>query len=359
MMAVRLIDVARLAGVSAATVSRVVAGYPHVRPELRERVQSAVEELGYRPSRVARSLRGRNAQIIGVIISDIQNPFFTQLVRAVEDVAYERDYAIFLCNTDEDSVKERLYIDLMVAEQVAGVVICPATEETSVCRPLADAQIAVVTVDRLIEGECLDAVLVDNVGASFALVEHLIADGHRRIAAIVPNQLTTTGRQRCEGYHRAMEKHGLQSGRVSACHGKPSDLSGYEYTQRLLNDYNRPTALFTGNNMLTLGALRAIRDAGLRIPDDIALVAFDDLDWMSLTQPQLTVVSQPTYELGRTAAERLFARIQDRTQPCEQIVLEPEIMIRQSCAHHDRPVTVQLPSWPTAQLHPTPITPSS
>lgn len=322
-------------------------------------MQSAIQELGYRPSRVARSLRGRNAQIIGVIISDIQNPFFTQLVRAVEDVAYERDYAIFLCNTDENSEKERLYIDLMVAEQVAGVVICPTTEAPSVCRPLADAQIAVVTVDRLIEGSCVDAVLVENVGASFALVEHLIADGHRRIAAIVPNRLTTTGRQRYEGYHRAMQAHGLAPGQVSVCHGKPSELSGYEFTRRLLNEPNRPTALFTGNNMLTLGALRAIRDAGLRIPDDIALAAFDDLDWMSLMQPQLTVVSQPTYELGRTAAEWLFVRIHDRARPCRQIVLQPEIIVRQSCARHDRPVTVQLPAPDTTQSLPGRITPAA
>lgn len=336
-MATRLIDVARYAGVSTATVSRVLAGYPHVRPELRERVQTAVRELGYRPSRVARSLRGRNAQIIGVIITDIQNPFFTYLVRAVEDAAYERQYAIFLCNSDEDREKEQLYIDLMVSEQVAGVVICPTTEDPQACQPLLDAGISVVTVDRTVQGDQIDAALVDNVCASFALVEHLIADGHQRIAAIVPDLVTTTGRQRCEGYHKAMEQYGLADSRLLACHGKPSDRNGYDLTRSILSGPNRPTALFTGNNMLTLGAFRAIRDAGLTIPDNIAIVAFDDLEWMTLMQPQLTVAAQPTYELGHTAAELLFSRIGDRQRKRQEVILQPEIIIRQSCAHHIEP----------------------
>ncbi len=343
-MATRLIDVARYAGVSTATVSRVLAGYPHVRPELRERVQTAVRELGYRPSRVARSLRGRNAQIIGVIITDIQNPFFTYLVRAVEDAAYERQYAIFLCNSDEDREKEQLYIDLMVSEQVAGVVICPTTEDPQACQPLLDAGISVVTVDRTVQGDQIDAALVDNVCASFALVEHLIADGHQRIAAIVPDLVTTTGRQRCEGYHKAMEQYGLADSRLLACHGKPSDRNGYDLTRSILSGPNRPTALFTGNNMLTLGALRAIRDAGLTIPDDIAIVAFDDLEWMTLMQPQLTVAAQPTYELGHTAAELLFSRIGDRQRNRQEVILQPEIIIRQSCAHHIEPFRRLVPS---------------
>ncbi len=345
-MAIRLIDVARYAGVSTATVSRVLAGYPHVRPELRERVQAAVRDLGYRPSRVARSLRGRNAQIIGVIITDIQNPFFTYLVRAVEDAAYERQYAIFLCNTDEDWEKEQLYIDLMVAEQVAGVVICPTTEDPQACRPLLEAGISVVTVDRIVQGEQIDAALVDNVGASFALVEHLIADGHQHIAAIVPDLVTTTGRQRCEGYHRAMEHYGLAESNLLACHGKPSDRNGYDLARSILAAAERPTALFTGNNMLTLGALRAIRDEGLRIPDDIAIVAFDDLDWMTLMQPQLTVAAQPTYELGRTAAKLLFSRIADHNRARQEVVLQPEIIVRQSCARHIEPARRLVPVTP-------------
>lgn len=333
-MPIRLIDVAQRAGVSSATVSRVLANKPHVTSEIRQRVLAAIQELGYQPSRVARSLRGQRAQIVGVIISDIQNPFFTQLVRAVEDVAYAHGHAIFLCNTDESSDKERLYIDLMRAEQVAGVVICPADESNSACHRLLEADIPVVTVDRRLANGAVDSVTVDNREAAFRLVNHLIEDGHVRIAAIIGASSTVTGRERYDGYVQALEAAGLPVDDRLVRRGIPKEQIGYSCAAELLALEPRPTALFTGNNLLTVGALRRIQELELRIPDDIALAAFDELDWMSLIRPQLTVIAQPTYALGEVAAKLLFARIADRSRLPEQVIIASQLIVRQSCARH-------------------------
>ena len=333
-MRVRISDVARRAGVSNATVSRVLANKPHVREEVRVRVLQAVDELGYQPSRVARSLRVQRSRIIGLIISDIQNPFFTSLVRAVEDVAHTYEYATFLCNSDEDLEKERLYIDLLLAERVAGVVISPTRELDTPSKRLVNAQIPLVTVDRRIRDMDVDTVLVDNVGATRELVGHLVEDGHRRIGAVLPIAAITSGRERLQGYERALADHDLPLDTALIRTGVPKESVGYQLTMELLELERPPTALFTGNNLLSLGALRAIRDKGLTIPDDIALVAFDEMEWMSLITPRLTVAAQPTYELGRTAAELLMQRIDKPNHPTQEVILKPEIKIRQSCAHH-------------------------
>jgi DNA-binding LacI/PurR family transcriptional regulator len=333
-MAARIKDVARRAGVSSATVSRVLSDKPHVSEELRRRILAAMEELDYQPSRVARSLRVQRSRIIGLIISDIQNPFFNTLARAIEDSAYDQQYAVFLCNSDEDIEKEKLYIDLMQAEQVAGVMISPTRETATACQKLIKANIPVVVIDRQITDLEVDTVVVDNVRGSSDLVNHLIADGHRQIGAVLGTPTATTGRERYEGYIQALKSHDLPVLPDLLRMGIPKATVGYTLTEELLDLAVPPTAIFTGNNLLTVGALKAIQKRGLRIPDDIALVAFDELDWMSLVKPALTVVTQPTYELGQTAARMLLERIKDGTHPTRKVVFKLELVIRQSCAHH-------------------------
>jgi DNA-binding LacI/PurR family transcriptional regulator len=269
-----------------------------------------------------------------LIISDIQNPFFTSLVRAVEDVAYEHQYAIFLCNSDENIDKEALYIDLMRAERVAGVVISPTREINTPCHRLVDAGIPLVTVDRRILDLEVDTVVVDNVGASFELTEHLIQHGHTRIGAVFGPSETTTGKERKKGYLRALSTHGLTPSPDLVCSGLPKEPLGYQHAKQILSMSDPPTALYAGNNLLTIGVMRAIHELGLRIPRDIALVSFDELDWMSLVQPALTVVAQPIYKLGGMAARLLLARIQDSSCPVQTVVLKPSLYVRQSCTYH-------------------------
>jgi DNA-binding LacI/PurR family transcriptional regulator len=336
-MAARIKDVAQRAGVSIATVSRVLANHPYVKDEVREAVREAMRELNYQPSRTARSLRVRQSRIIGLIISDILNPFFHGIVRAVEDVASANQYAVFLCNTDEDAAKEELYISLVLSERVAGVIISPSRERDDPSHLLVDAATPVVVIDRQLADLDVDTVATDSTRGAYDLVSHLIGDGHRTIGAVLGDPTVTTGRERFDGYRIALEEHGIAYRPELVRTGIPREPTGYGLTSELLALPERPSALFTGNNLLTLGALRAIRTSGLRIPEDVALAGFDEVDWMSLIDPGLTVAAQATYELGRTAAELLLRRIAEPQRPVERILRPAEIKIRQSCARHPAP----------------------
>lgn len=333
-MTVTIHDVAQRAGVSSATVSRVLSDKPHVSSEIRDRVYAAIEELNYQPNRVARSLRVQRTSIIGLIISDIQNPFFLSLVRAVEDVAHTHQYAIFLCNTDEDVEKEKLYIDLMLAENVAGVIISPSREQDDPCEKLLKDNIPMVVVDRRLPGVAVDTVIVDNFHGAYKLVEHLIQDGHTRIGAILGVPSATTGRERRDGYMQALINHQIAIQSELLRIGIPQEAVGYQLANTLFDLPEPPTALFIGNNLLTMGALRAIQERGLRVPDDIAIGAFDAINWMSLIKPELTVVAQPTYQLGQVATTLLLQRLENNTRPVQEVILQTQLLIRQSCAHH-------------------------
>ncbi|MEP7358500.1 MAG: LacI family DNA-binding transcriptional regulator, partial [Anaerolineales bacterium] len=308
-------DVARLAGVSSATVSRVLNDGQNVSQRTRERVQAAIDSLGYRPSRVARSLRVNRSKIIGLLISDIQNPFFTALARAVDDVAFKHQYTIFLCNSDENTVKEALYLDLMYSENVAGIIITPSCERQSPCARLIGLGMPMVAVDRGLLDADIDTVVIDNVGGAYQLVENLIADGHRDIAIIVGSQTITTGRERYEGYVQALTAHGLPVRPEWVFTVPPTESSGYQSALKLLQRPDRPTAIFTGNNLLTVGTLRVLYELNLRVGEDIALGAFDEVSLMTILLPDLNVVAQPAYEIGVTATELLLKRIANPERP--------------------------------------------
>ncbi|MEM7347223.1 MAG: LacI family DNA-binding transcriptional regulator [Chloroflexota bacterium] len=329
-MSVGIEDVARHAGVSIATVSRVLAQKPYVSDKAKQLVLQAVQDLGYRPNLAARSLRSQTSKRLGLIISDIQNPFFTSMVRAIEDVAYKNDYAVILCNTDEDAAKESLYIDLMVSEQVAGVLLSPTVSSSEMIHALSDADIPVVLVDRHISNSNFDSVVGENLGATNQLIRHLIRKGHTRIGAVIGAPSLSTGNERLEGYLLALRDADLPTDSDLLRTGGPKSLDGYRLTKELLELPNPPTAIFAGNNLLTIGALRAIHEYHLSIPDQIALVAYDDMEWMFVMQPPLTVVAQPVYEMGKRAAQLMLQRIEKPQMAPVNIVLEPTILFRGS-----------------------------
>lgn len=331
-MAANISDVAKMAGVSVATVSRVLNNTTFVTEEARQRVLAAVSELNYQPSRVAKSLRAQTSQIIGLIISDIQNPFFTAIVRAVEDVAYQYKYTCFLCNSDEDPKKEALYLELMQSENVAGVIITPSREDSPACLQLLQRGIPLVAVDRRLTNAQVDTVVVDNFKASYELTTHLIQQGHRKIGAIFGSLRITTGRERHDGFIQALRDNAIPVQHSMVRTAIPRENEGYRLTNELLDLPERPTAIFTGNNLLTSGALIAIEERGLRIPADMALVVFDEMEWMRLVKPPITVITQPTYELGNTAATLLINRIKNPALSVKEVVLKPKIYLRESSA---------------------------
>ncbi len=321
-------DVARAAGVSTATVSRVLSNHPHVRPEVRERVLAAVAQLEYRPNLIARNLRSQQSNTIGLIVSDIRNPFFTAVSRAVEDTAYAHGYRVLLCNTDEDPDKEELYLDLMRAEQVAGVIVSP-TRQTIAHFSDLHLDFPVVSIDRSFRNGDVDAVLLDNVAAAQALTTHLIEQGCRRIAGIF-GVSSTTGRERRRGYEEALREHGIAPAEELVRLVQPRIETGCAAALDLLAQPTPPDAIITSNSLLLAGALQAIRARGLAIPGDVALAGFDETTWASLVQPPMTVLAQPTDEIGKTATELLLQRIAQPDRPTRKVILQGKLIVRGS-----------------------------
>jgi DNA-binding LacI/PurR family transcriptional regulator len=223
-----------------------------------------------------------------------------------------------------------MYLELMVAEHVAGVILSPTLGQNDIYRNLAEAGVPAVAIDRRVTNVDIDSVLVDNVNAARQAVLHLLEMGHRRIGAVVGTPISSTGEERLRGYVEALQMYGLLVEPDLIRTGMPRIPNGYDFTNELLALPHPPTAIFTGNNLLTLGALSAIHQRGLRIPDDIGLAAFDEMDWMPFVKPALTVVAQPTYDLGRTAVDLLLQRMEDPDRPFQEIVLAAALHIRES-----------------------------
>lgn len=324
-------DVAKHAGVSTATVSRVLNDEPRVTPAYRQAVLDAVAELGYRRDRVARSLRARQSQILGLIISDIQNPFFTSVLRGVEDIAYERDYTVLLCNSDENPLKERLYLDIMISERVAGVIVAPARETNNHSQVVVKAGIPVVAVDRRMLDLKVDTVVVDSTEGAYRAVEHLLRLSHRRIAFIGGPPEVMTAQERKEGYLAALRQFGIPPDPALVRTTDYKLEGGYRATSEILELDHLPTAIFAANNLTTLGALNCIHEKDLRIPGDVAIVGFDDMPWSTSLNPPLTAVAQPAYELGRTAASLLLQRIKQPDREVVEVKLSSRLIVRKSC----------------------------
>ncbi|HKG92879.1 MAG TPA: LacI family DNA-binding transcriptional regulator [Gemmatimonadaceae bacterium] len=332
-MMVGLKDVARVAGVSVSTVSRVLTASPLVNEATRERVQRAMDELQYRPNRVARRLRRdtANASLIGLIVPDIQNPFFAELVRGVESVAQRHGYMVFLGNSDEDESQERRYLELMRAESVDGVILPASSDIAQTVVELARDGIPVVCVDRRLPRAGLDTVIADNVHGAQVATDHLLRVGHRRIGFIGGRPELSTSQERLQGYRQALQEHGLELDRSLVREGDSRQESGRRMAKELLEMESPPGALLVGNNLMTLGALEAIHSLGLRIPEDVAIVGYDDVPWALALNPPLTAIRQPSYEIGQRAAELLLRRIEEPNRSTTLVTLQPELVVRGSC----------------------------
>lgn len=325
-------DVADYAGVSKTTVSRVLNNHPYVTADVRQRVQQAMLDLGYQPNRSARRLRANSSDILGLIIPDIQNPLFQAVVRGVEDLAYEQQMNVVLCNTDDIPEKQMVYLRVMQAERAAGVLVVPTLpSDGEVLRPVQQAGTPIVLLDRDVDQFEADLVRTDNVRGAYAAVWHLTTLGYQRIAIIAGSQYLTPGHERLRGYKEALEKAALTLDPTLIREGNFRVESGYTLTRELLAAAEPPDAIFVSNNLMTLGALRALHELSIRIPEDVALVGFDDMPWAGDLYPPLTTVAQPGYELGKTAVELLLRRIAQPALPFRQITLPPQLIVRQSC----------------------------
>lgn len=342
-------DVAELAKVSKATVSRVINNVDFVEPDTKERVLHAVTQLGYRPNNAARSLTTKRTRTIGMIISDASNLFFGDMLRGVEDVLQPRNYGLLVCNTDEVLERESHYFDLLLRHQVEGIIAAATSRLWDVLGKAELQHTPVVYVDRVAEGLEGPYVGVNNTAGAYLGVSHLIARGHRRIAIVAGFQRLSTMRERLAGCRQALDEHKLSVPEEWIITCPLSIEAGREATRSLLAGPDRPGAIFLNNNLLSLGALLAIKELGLQCPEDVALVGFDDHPWAAVADPPLTVVRQPARALGRVAAETLCSLLDKQLlpegpapsgdagsaaltgRPEQRVLLDCELVVRESC----------------------------
>jgi len=303
-----------------------------VSPATRARVLEAVRKSRYQPDLVARSLRIKQTSTLGLIVSDILNPFHAALARAIEEAAQRRGFTVVLGNTNEEENREQAYLDVLVASRVEGIILVPCATNSRGLQRVVEQGVPVVQVDRLTPNVSTDAVLLDNrLGARLA-VEHLVSLGHRRIGFISGPQHLTTGVERLEGYRQTLAGAGLFYDPELIHLGNFREAAGYEGTRRLLALPDPPTAILTANNEMAAGAVRALAELRQAIGSDVSLITFDDARWAQYMVPPMTVVAQPVAEIGQTAVDILFRRLDREAASARPAVytLQPYLIVRES-----------------------------
>jgi DNA-binding LacI/PurR family transcriptional regulator len=322
--------VAKKANVSVATVSRYINEVGYISPEVKGRIKKAIKELNYKPNLVARSLKLRSSKTIGLVFPHINNPFFIELVRRAEEVAYHNGYNIILCITENKLDREKLYLDVLKGKLIDGYIIIPATSEDSRLYEVLEGE-NVVYVDRStgLEDEIL--IKLDNTQGVRLAIEHLLDLNHRKIGVINVPLNITTGYERFEGYKSVLAENGIGLQTEYIKYADYPIESAYEKTRQILRLKNKPTAILTMSGLTTLGALKAIKDSGLSIPGDLSIVSFDDFESSELLNPPITAVAQPAAEFGIRAAEILVNLINGRKPRPRRLILEPKLIVRESC----------------------------
>jgi DNA-binding LacI/PurR family transcriptional regulator len=324
-------DVSLAAGLSTATVSRVLAGFDDVSDDARQRVQDAAKALHYQPNRNARNLRKSTTSKIGVIITDIQNPFFGSVVRGIEKVTINDDYTIILGNSDEDPEREKKLVAMLLEEGAAGIIIVPTNLDIENYRSLFSSGTPFVVIDRRLPIQDLDMVLVNGSAGAEMAVDHLFSLGHQKIGYVGGLKHISVMQEREQGFIGGLRKHNLQLFPEFIQQGNNRQDGGYTGVSKLLSLSQPPSAILIANNLMTLGGLQAIHEFGLEIPENISLVGFDDMDWASSLRPPLTVIAQPSYKMGELSASILLERINAPEQSYQTVVLNTELVIRASC----------------------------
>lgn len=323
-------DIAERAGVSVTTVSHVINQTRPVSEKLRQAVASAMDDLGYQPNRLARSLRRGRTQTIGMVAPDSSNPYFAEIAHAVEAAAFAQGYSVILCNTQMDMARETFYANVLLEKRVDGIIFVAAGDSAQQIRALQQHRQPIVLVDREVQGVAADVVTMHNTRGARQAVEHLLALGHRRIACIGGPSAVTPSSRRIGGYTEALTAAGLPVDPSLIVRGDFQFESGLHLANQLLDHPEPPTAIFSTNDLMAVGVMRAVLQRRLRVPEDISVVGFDDIRLAAYINPALTTVAQPKEALGQTATRLLLERIEDPDLAPRRVTLETELVVRQS-----------------------------
>ncbi|MES0857486.1 LacI family DNA-binding transcriptional regulator [Geobacillus sp. G4] len=323
-------DVAKRANVSTATVSRVLRNAGNVTEETRQRVLEAIEALNYQPNVLGRYLRRMETETVLVVVPDITNPFFSKVLRGIEAVALKHGYQVLLGDTQNDVRLEEQYLNLLPQRQVDGMIFLTARIGKELVEEMA-RQFPIVLACEYLEGADIPTVSIDNISSARKATEHLIRLGHCRIAHLSGPMNIILSRDRLRGYQQALAQHELEADAALVQEGDFTYESGYNLTLKLLALEKPPTAIFAANDEMAIGAIKAVRHRGGRVPDDVAVVGFDDIQMASIFEPSLTTIAQPMFEIGQKAMELLLALIEGTSARRRQLVLPDRLVIRDSC----------------------------
>jgi len=325
-------EIAKIAGVSHMTVSRALYNDPRIREETKKRILDLADKLNYRPVARARPFASRKSNLIGLVVSDISNPFCAELARGIEDKAHEEGYNVIFCSTDNKPERMESYVHLMMDAGVDAFIFASTRLREPVVEKLIDERFPLVLVNRKLRGETCNYVVLNNMKGAYEITEHLINLGYRKIAIITGPSNFFTGLERLKGYQQALKDHGIEFDDNYVIQGYFTREMGYKGTKELLTMEERPEAIFAGNDYVAMGVIDAVEELGLRIPEEIALVGFDDTAFASNQRIRLTTVSQRTYEMGNLGVQILIDYIERKeTDYTHRVVLEPRLVIRESC----------------------------
>jgi LacI family transcriptional regulator len=327
-----MLHVAEAARVSVATVSAVVNGTGIVSPRLTARIEQAIRDIGYKRNAIARSLKLGTTRTIGLTVADITNPFFTDVVSVIQQVLHRAGYAVMLSCNDEHADTQDNQIRLLADRMVDGLIIAPAGDDTNLKRILDGINLPVVLIDRICDGFETDAVILDNRRAVNDAITYLLQLGHRRIGYVSGSLDTSTGRERLAGYRAALDAAGVAFDENLVGLGHFREADAYKAAMQLLTLSRRPTAVFSANNLMVVGVLKAMRDLALSCPEDISVASFDDFPWADVFRPQLTTVAQPVQEIGEQAVSLILDRLIGKSEDApRRLVLQGKLIIRASC----------------------------
>lgn len=338
---VTLSDIATKLGVAPMTVSRVVSGNGYVSSETREKVHKALKEMNYRPNGLARNLKRQKTETVGLVLGDLSNPYSTELANAVRETLSNRGFSMFICISEQSAREDILAFESLVNHNVDGIIVATRSNLSGDerLRNIADSDLPIVVVGRDFQHDTVDHISANNFAGGYDATQHLIDLGHQRIGFIGALYENRGNLKRMQGYLKALEEHGIEidtrliTGRSGSgdVPGYSTEKIGYEGMKRLLTIPNRPTAIFARNDFTAVGAITAIKEAGLRIPQDIAIVGFDDIPLASHTMPPLTTVRQPMRIQGKLAADMLLRRISSSEMfPREDMMLDCDLIVRES-----------------------------
>jgi len=325
-------DVAKLAGVHPSTVSRVINDDSRISEKTKIKVVQVIQKLGYSPNAIARGLKTKKTQTIGMLIPDISNPFFADLARGVEDAANENSYNVILCNSDEKLEKERTYLEVLKEKRVDGLILCTAHIRDKSILKLEKKKFPYVLVSRDIAGLDKNCIIVNDIVGGAMATEYLIKLGHRKIAHITGSYKVRSAINRLEGYKIALEKNHIKYKEALVEEGDFKIMGGFQAMEKLLKLPELPTAIFAANDLLAMGAIQAIQKKKYHIPNDFCIIGFDDIKLASFIYPALTTIRQPMLEMGKKAVKTLLSIIRGGKFNQKKIVLQPKLIVRESCA---------------------------